>query len=94
MTAGRTFLSTRIYVLLTVKRINEIPHRRFALNLHVDFAHTPFSRFQLSHVPFLRGLYRRITQHPLFFRNNMLALTSVLRYLVEETLKTQPRGLQ
>ena len=48
MKVGRTFLSARIEVLLAVKRIEEIPNRRFPNSLRVEVAHTPFSRFQLS----------------------------------------------
>ena len=79
---GRTFLSVRIDVFLSVKRYKEKPHRRFALTLRVDVTNTTFSRFQFSHIPFLRVLYRKMHQQPLFFLNCMLAYRFVLGYLV------------
>ena len=66
MKVGRTFLSARINVLLTVERIEEIPHRRFPLSLSVEVALTlqPISVFPHAHsgVP-----YRKMHQKPWVF---------------------------
>ena len=79
---GRTFLSAHVDVFLPMKRHEEIPHRRSPLFLHVEVTRTPYRRFQLSHIPFLRVLNRKMTQQHRFFLIYMLAYTSVLRYLV------------